>query len=67
MDSTVREDEFDARSGNRVRTRTMAEYLTDHPLKGMFPPTSELTTRVVMVISYLLILAAIIYIVVRAV
>lgn len=67
MDSTVREDDFDARSGNRVRTRTLAQYMEEHPMKGMFPPTSELTTRIVMAISYLLILAAIIYIVVRAV
>lgn len=67
MDSTIRNGRFEARTENEARTRTLAEYMADHPMKGMFPPTSERATRIIVAISYLLILAAIIYIVVRAV
>ncbi|MDN5757509.1 MAG: hypothetical protein L0H59_03100 [Tomitella sp.] len=66
MAYSVSEDEFDTPEPSTVRTSTMADYLAEHPMKGMFPPTSELATKIIMAVSYVLIVLAIVYIVLRA-
>lgn len=71
MDDTIVDNErripdTPNKTNRTVRKRTLAEYMAAHPLKGMFPPTSQLATKIIMAICYLLILAAIVYIVLRA-
>lgn len=54
------------RNGHTVHTQSMAEYRAAHPTIPMFPPTSEVAVKVVMLLLYALIIIGIVYIALRS-